>query len=69
MMKVHLQKKLFLIENGILKKFLCKIVLNARLMNTKSTGSGRRESYKHVVSSKNEKYDDAKWKILSRGND
>ena len=23
--------------------------LNARLMNTRSTGSGRRESYKHVV--------------------
>ena len=23
--------------------------LNARLMNTKSTGSGRRESYKHIV--------------------
>ena len=23
--------------------------LNARLMNTKSTGNGRRESYKHIV--------------------
>ena len=23
--------------------------LNARLMNTRSTGSGRRENYKHIV--------------------
>ena len=37
-----------LIENGILKNFM-QDRLNARLMNTKSTGSGRRESYKHVV--------------------
>jgi len=37
-----------LIENGILKNFM-QDRLNARLMNTKSTGSGRRESYKHIV--------------------
>ncbi len=35
-----------LIENGILKGFLYD-KLNARLMDTKSTGSGRRQSYKH----------------------
>jgi len=34
-----------LIENGILKGYLFDY-LNARLLNTKSTGSGRRESYK-----------------------
>jgi TldD protein len=33
-----------LIENGILKNYL-QDNLNARLMNTKSTGNGRRESY------------------------
>ena len=37
-----------LIENGILKKFM-QDRLNARLMNTRSTGSGRRENYKHIV--------------------
>ena len=37
-----------LIENGVLKNFM-QDRLNARLMNTKSTGSGRRESYKHIV--------------------
>ncbi len=37
-----------LIENGILKNYM-QDRLNARLMGTKSTGSGRRESYKHVV--------------------
>jgi TldD protein len=37
-----------LIENGILKNFM-QDRLNARLMNAKSTGNGRRESYKHVV--------------------
>jgi len=37
-----------LIENGILKNFM-QDRLNARLMKTKSTGNGRRESYKHVV--------------------
>ncbi len=37
-----------LIENGILKNFM-QDRLNARLMNTKSTGNGRRESYKHIV--------------------
>jgi TldD protein len=36
-----------LIENGILKTFLSD-KLNARLMGTASTGSGRRESYHHV---------------------
>jgi len=35
-----------LIENGILKGYLYDY-LNARLMNTKSTGSGRRESYQN----------------------
>ena len=37
-----------LIENGILKNFM-QDRLNARLMNTKSTGNGRRENYKHIV--------------------
>jgi TldD protein len=37
-----------LIENGMLKNFM-QDRLNARLMKTKSTGNGRRESYKHVV--------------------
>ncbi|MDC0417782.1 metalloprotease TldD [Candidatus Pelagibacter sp.] len=37
-----------LIEKGILKNFM-QDRLNARLMKTKSTGNGRRESYKHVV--------------------
>ena len=36
-----------LIENGILKTFLSD-KLNARLMGTASTGSGRRESFHHV---------------------
>ncbi len=35
-----------LIENGILKGYLFD-KLNARLMDTQSTGSGRRQSYKH----------------------
>ena len=37
-----------LIDNGILKNFM-QDRLNARLMKTRSTGNGRRESYKHVV--------------------
>ncbi len=41
-------EKTVLIEKGILKNFM-QDRLNARLMNTKSTGNGRRESYKHVV--------------------
>jgi len=41
-------EKTILIENGILKNFM-QDRLNARLMNTRSTGNGRRESYKHVV--------------------
>ena len=41
-------EKTILIENGILKNFM-QDRLNARLMNTRSTGSGRRESYKHIV--------------------
>jgi len=41
-------EKTILIENGILKNFM-QDRLNARLMNTKSTGSGRRENYKHIV--------------------
>ena len=41
-------EKTILIENGILKNFM-QDRLNARLMKTKSTGSGRRESYKHIV--------------------
>jgi len=36
-----------LIENGILKGFLTD-KLNGRLMNTPSTGSGRRESHHHI---------------------
>ena len=41
-------EKTVLIENGILKNFM-QDRLNARLMKTKSTGNGRRESYKHVI--------------------
>ena len=41
-------EKTVLIENGILKNFM-QDRLNARLMNTKSTGNGRRESYKHII--------------------
>ena len=41
-------EKTVLIENGILKNFM-QDRLNARLMNVRSTGNGRRESYKHVV--------------------
>lgn len=37
-----------LIEKGVLKGYLFD-KLNARLMNTVSTGSGRRESYAHLV--------------------
>ena len=37
-----------LIENGILKNFM-QDRMNARLMNTRSTGNGRRESYKHII--------------------
>ena len=36
-----------LIENGILKNYI-QDRLNARLMNMKSTGNGRRESFKHM---------------------
>ena len=41
-------EKTVLIEKGILKNFM-QDRLNARLMNTKSTGNGRRENYKHIV--------------------
>ncbi len=41
-------EKTVLIENGVLKNFM-QDRLNARLMKTKSTGNGRRESYKHIV--------------------
>ena len=41
-------EKTVLIENGILKNFM-QDRMNARLMNTKSTGNGRRENYKHIV--------------------
>ena len=41
-------EKTVLIENGILKNFM-QDRLNARLMNTRSTGSGRRENYRHIV--------------------
>ena len=41
-------EKTVLIENGILKNFM-QDRMNARLMNTKSTGNGRRESYQHIV--------------------
>ena len=37
-----------LIENGILKGYLTD-KMSARLMGTKSTGSGRRESYHHIT--------------------
>lgn len=37
-----------LIENGVLKGYL-QDKLNARLMNTRSTGNGRRESYAHLT--------------------
>ncbi len=36
-----------LIENGILKNYMYD-TMNARLMNTQSTGNGRRESYAHL---------------------
>lgn len=36
-----------LIENGILKNYM-QDKLNAKLMNTQSTGNGRRESYAHL---------------------
>ncbi|MCB1808647.1 MAG: metalloprotease TldD, partial [Candidatus Competibacteraceae bacterium] len=36
-----------LIENGILKGYM-QDTLNARLMNTKATGNGRRQSYAHL---------------------
>ena len=41
-------EKTVLIENGILKNFM-QDRMNARLMNTRSTGNGRRESNKHIV--------------------
>ena len=41
-------EKTVLIENGVLKNFM-QDRLNARLMNTKSTGSGRRENFRHIV--------------------
>ena len=41
-------EKTVLIENGILKNFM-QDRLNARLMKTKSTGSGRRENFRHIV--------------------
>ena len=41
-------EKTVLIENGILKNFM-QDRLNARLMKTRSTGSGRRENYRHIV--------------------
>ena len=41
-------EKTVLIENGILKNFM-QDRLNAKLMKTKSTGSGRRENYRHIV--------------------
>ena len=40
-------EKTILIENGILKTYMQDIT-NARLMGQKSTGNGRRESYKHL---------------------
>ena len=41
-------EKTVLIENGILKNFM-QDRLNARLMKSRSTGSGRRENYRHIV--------------------
>jgi TldD protein len=40
-------RRTVLIENGILRGFLYD-KLNARLMNTQSTGNGRRQSYRHM---------------------
>ncbi|HQV58060.1 MAG TPA: metallopeptidase TldD-related protein, partial [Ilumatobacteraceae bacterium] len=37
-----------LIEDGILKGYL-QDTLNARLMGTRSTGNGRRESFAHMT--------------------
>ena len=42
-------EKTILIENGILKNFM-QDRLNARLMKTRSTGSGRRENFPDVIS-------------------
>lgn len=42
-----LPQKTVLIENGILKAYM-QDKLNARLMDTHSTGNGRRESYAHL---------------------
>ena len=39
--------KNILIENGILKGYM-QDLMNARLMNVKPTGNGRRESYAHL---------------------
>ena len=36
-----------LIENGILKQYMFDII-NATLMNSKSTGNGRRQSFAHI---------------------
>jgi TldD protein len=41
-------EKTVLIENGVLKNFMHDR-LNARLMKTRSTGSGRRENFRHIV--------------------
>ena len=41
-------EKTVLIEKGILKNFM-QDRLNARLMKTRSTGSGRRENFRHIV--------------------
>ncbi len=43
----HASQRNVLIEDGILKGYL-QDAMNARLMGTKSTGNGRRESYAHV---------------------
>ncbi|WP_028605890.1 metalloprotease TldD [Ottowia thiooxydans] len=43
----HATQKNVLIEDGILKSYI-QDSLNARLMNVKATGNGRRESYAHI---------------------
>ena len=43
----HATQKNVLIEDGILKGYI-QDSMNARLMNTKPTGNGRRESYAHI---------------------
>lgn len=47
----HVTQKNVLIENGILKSYMVDYK-NSRLMNTAQTGSGRRESYRYIPTSR-----------------